>query len=151
MNILRQSKKVRRHIAMMTLVLLMLLPFVASATMLAVMVITSGTPEGIAQRTLIVAILSLPIVFLVWGALLLSHLGNGFISSIRKRLFTFYVTLLAYCGAWMAVPWSYGDTTFVLLPPPGVLIVTLLLAIPSFATMLTHEDFSEQAGTSNGG
>jgi hypothetical protein len=141
MTILRQSTKVRRHMAMMTLVLLIMLPFSAFSTMLLVAAFASNSPpDGVEHGAAIVAILGIPILLLIWGFRLLSRLRAGFTASTRRRLFTFYVALLAYCGAWMAVPWSRGDTSFVLMPPSGVLIVTLFIAIPAFATMLTDEE-----------
>jgi hypothetical protein len=151
MTILRQSNKVRRHMAMMTLVLLILLPFAAFASMILVAAFASDSPpDGVANGTARVAVLGLPILLLVWGVRLLSRLREGFTASTRRRLFAFYVGLVAYCGAWMVVPWSHGDTSFVLMPPSGVLVITLFIAIPAFATMFTNEEIAE-VGSSDGG
>jgi len=130
--------------AMMTLVLLILLPFAAFAAMILVAAFASNSPpDCVAHGVALVAVLGIPILLLVWGFRLLSRLRVGFTTSTRRWVFTFYVALLAYCGGWMAVPWSHGDTSFVLMPPSVVLIVTLIIAIPALATMLTNHEEGE--------
>ena len=131
--------------AMMAVVLLILLPFAGFAAMLLVAAFASTSPpDGVAQGAALACVLGIPILLLVWGFRLLSRLREGFTASTRRRVFIFYISLLAYCGAWMALPWSRNGTRFVIFPLPEVFVITMIVAVPAVATMFTNEEVAEQ-------
>lgn len=150
MNILGQSVKVRRHMAMLTIVLLILSPFALFATLLLAAAFSSGSPpDGFWNGMMLVGLLITPALILVAGVVLLARMRAGFTPSTRRRLFGFYVCLLAYCGIWLAGSGTHGGNRFTIFDLPSVLAICLIVATPAFVTMFTTQE-SEQAAAGDG-
>lgn len=148
MRILKQSSKVNRHMAMLVIVLMILLPFAGLAAIVLIAALFGGSPpDDLREGIAVVGLLGSPAVLLTWGVRILSRIRDGFTRSTRRILFAFYSSLLAYCGFWMAVPWSHsGGTEFILFPPLLTLTLLLIIAIPAILTMITnHEEAAQGA------
>jgi hypothetical protein len=141
MNILGQSAKVRRHMAMLTIVLMLMSPFVLFSTVLMVSSFFSAAPpEGSWEGIALIGSLGIPISMWVFGFFLLAKIRAGFTHSTRKRLFAFHVCLWAYCSIWLTVPVWLSDersTLFELLPYQAI---SLVISVPSFVTMFTKPE-----------
>lgn len=137
---------------MLTIVLFILLPFAGLALLLvAAAIFSDGAKGDFLNRLGIVAICSVPSIFLAWGFRVLSRLRDGFSASARRRLLVFYTLLLAYCGLWM-VPWSHNGEQFMMFAIYDIMIIVALLSIPIFATMFTNNNQeAENVVSGNGG
>ena len=87
-----------------------------------------------------VGLLGAPVSMWMIGFFLLARIRAGFTHSTRKRLFAYYVCLLAYCGFWLAGSGSHDGVRFTLFHLPSVLAISLVISIPAFVTMFTKPE-----------
>lgn len=124
--------------AMLAIVLILVLPFVAFSGVAVTLTARDGiTPKIIPS----IIVFLIPIVNFIWGIHLVSKLRSGFIGKTRICLISFYSIYLCYCGFWVFSPIRRNGETFYFFPLSIALSVALFWLVPLISTYCTKADF----------